>query len=319
MSRPLLLAGLLCAAASGCGEPPPAVLEGEPRGPYRLTLTLPRTAPAPAQETLLELTLTRTATGEPVRDLARVHERLVHSFIVARDFSSFAHIHHEDFAPRTVADEAAGRFRFPYRFPKAGGYRLVSEYVHRDRAWRQQFEFTIGDVADAAPPAPAQTTTAHSGRYVATLATSPAPPVAGHEAELVVTLARDGEPVTDLALHLGAEVHAALWRTDGAHFGHTHSYTPAMAALMETMRGHAAGGHDAGQMLAEMASLPSELVYPGPRVPVRHTFPAEGVYHVFMELAPRGEPHVFHFVVEVRDEGEHPAAALHSIVSPTAP
>jgi len=314
---PALLGAALLGLA-GCGEPAPAPLEGSPAGPYRLTLTLDPPLPQPGTDTLLNFELTQRANAEPVRDLQIVHERALHTFIVARDFSSFAHLHHEDFGPIDEVDRNAGRQRFAYRFPAAGDYRIVSEFTHRDRSWSKRFDLRVGD---AAPPTPRPVDLARTrriGRYEARLAVSPAQPVAGHEAELVLELHRDGTPVTDLALWLGAEAHVAVWRSDGEQFGHAHSYTPDMARMMAAMQGHRMDAAHSAAMMLKMMSAPPRLVYPGPVIPVRHVFPTQGRYHVFMQCAPGGESLVVPFTVEVLPDDGTADTTMRTIVDASA-
>ena len=274
----------------------------------------------PGEATQLAFQVTRTQDGVPVGDLQRVHERYLHTFIVARDFSSFAHIHHEDFATLADADRAAGRFQFDYRFPQAGVYRIVSEFTHRDRSWTKQFDFPVGHPG-ATPPVEIDPAREQSvGEYRARLAVSPAQPVAGHEAELVFELSRNGQPVRDLQLLLGAETHVAIWKLDGTQFGHTHSYTPRMAEMMARMAGHQMSAEHSAAMMLQMMSLPQELVYPGPRVPARHTFPEAGNYVLFAQFAPGGQPLHFRFLLHVAEAVAGEPTALETIVPlPTDP
>lgn len=271
--------------------------EGTPPGPYRLTLGFEPAMPLPDAPTQLTFRLTNAASQAAVQDLQIVHERALHTFIIARDFSSFAHLHHDDFAPLTADDIAQGLFTFPYTFPKVGHYRIVNEFTHRDRTWTKQFDFTVGAAAAASPVKIDLRREQVVEGYHAALSLSPPEAIAGYETELVLMLARDGQPVTDLELLLGAEVHVALWRSDGEHFGHTHSYTPQMAAMMREMAEHA-GQHSAAMML-KMMSAPAKLVYPGPRIPIRYTFPTPGVYQLFLQCAPGGASKVFPFMLEV--------------------
>lgn len=294
----LLMAGGLLLA--GCDQREAAgIREGEPPGPYRLTLEISPPVPVPGQTSELVFKLTEADSGAPVLDLQIVHERALHTFIVASDFGSFAHLHQEDLAPRPAADEAGGVFRFPYVFPVAGTYRILNEFTHRDRSWVKHFEIRTQG-APAGPPseaAPKLSRTVTVDDFEARLSSSPALPVAGHEVELVLELTRAGQPVQNLELLLGAEVHVAVWRLDGAHFAHTHSYTPEMAAMMRDMAAHP-GSHSAAMMI-EMMSRPAKLVYPGPVIPIRHTFPEPGIYQLFLQCAPGGEARVFPFKVEV--------------------
>ena len=106
MHRAVALAYLLITLLSGCTDSNDTthghsdsrgVLTGRPGGPYQLTLTLDPPVPRAGADTSLSFRLTKARSGLPVADLQVAHERLIHNFIVAHDFSSFAHIHHEDF------------------------------------------------------------------------------------------------------------------------------------------------------------------------------------------------------------------------------
>lgn len=305
---------LLVLLFAGCGEQAVPEMEGEPPGPYRLSLALQPPHPSPGAETTLRFMLTRASDGAPVTDLAVVHERLLHTFIVAEDFSSFAHLHHEDFTPLTADDRARATLHFPYRFPAAGRYRIVSEFVHRDRSWSKHFELRIGATTAVRAPRVDLSRAREIDGYQARLATSPARPVAGHEAEFVLSLSRGGLPVTDLALLLGAEVHVAAWRIDGEHFGHTHSYTRTMAEAMAAMAGHRMDGAHSAAMMLELMSAPARLEYPGPRVPFRHVFPAPGIYQLFVQCAPGGKELVLPFMVEVLADDGRQDTTLESMV-----
>lgn len=308
------LGALACFILSltACGERQATELEGVPAGPYRLTLRFDPAPPMPARETRLTFELTRTTSRAPVRDLQTIHERVLHTFIVARDFSSFAHLHHEDFSALNDPTRQAAKFTFPYAFPRAGEYRVVSEFTHRDRTWIKQFDFSVGEPVGESVPRVDLARARTVGTYAATLVVAPPQPVAGYETELVLDLARGGKPVDDLQLLLGAEVHVALWRLDGAHFGHTHSFTPHMAAMMREMAGH--GGEHSAAMMLKMMAAPAELVYPGPRIPIRFTFPAPGVYQLFLQCAPGGEVQVFPFMLEVETYREGMQTTFDTIV-----
>lgn len=320
----VMLAAVVLAALAACdgAREAPGILVGRPAGPYRMTLSLFPASPLPGEPTQLTWRLVHAADGTPVTGLQVAHERLLHNFIVALDFSAFAHIHHEDFRAPTPAELARGEFTLPYTFPRAGHYRVVSDFTHRDRNWVKQFDVDVGEAVPAAPPAADFSPSREVDGYRATLATSPATPVAGHETELVVTLDRDGAPVTDLALHLGSEAHVAVLREDGADFGHTHSYTPRVAAMIAAMHDRALDADTRARTMAEMmvklACMKAELVFRGPRVPVHYVFPAPGVYHLFFELAPGGTPRVFHFALRVAEYHEGADTRVESMVAPAS-
>ena len=86
--------------------------------------------------------------------------------------------------------------------------------------------------------------------------------------------------------------------------------------LFRSMAGHKMSAGHSAAMVLQMMSLPPELVYPGPRVPVRHTFPEAGDYVLFAQFAPGGAPIHFRFLVRVAEAGPEVAPALQSIVQP---
>ena len=294
---------LLVQACSETAPPPASALEGQPGGPYRMTLALDPPHPAAGEETRLTWHLTHTSDGTPVDALQVLHQRVVHNFIVNLDFSSFAHIHHEDFRTVSTEDLKHARFTLPYRFPSTGRYRVVSDFTHRNRNWIKQFDVVVGTPSASTTPVADFTRMRRVGDTLGSLSSSPPIPIAGYESELVLILTRDGRPVTDLALILGSEVHVALWREDGRHFGHTHSYTPHMASMLRAMHDTAKDDLSRGRMMADMMvmmmSMPPELVFHGPQIPVHYVFPEPGVYHLFLQCAPGGKPRVFHFALKV--------------------
>jgi len=293
------LVAVAVALAAGCRpDGAGAVLVGRPAGPYRATLRLEPERPRPGEPSTLSLAIEDAQTSKPVTDLQVVHERRVHSFLVSRDFRHFAHTHHEDFAPLLPEDLASATFRYPHVFPFAGRYQLVIEFTHRDRTWMKTFDFVVGEKAASAPLRLAPRREAKSGGYRFSLSVEPDPPVAGKETRLLCRIETGaGEPVTDLAMVLGSEVHLATWRSDGTQFGHTHAWTPEMAAMMESMR---AMGHDtAAAMGSMMSAMPAVQHFHGPEVLLRHVFPESGDYAVFLDLAPGGHRTVADFVLRV--------------------
>ena len=303
-----ILTVLLVVAVEGCAKHEDGVLEGQPGGPYRLSLTLEPPQPEAGVDTILNFQLAYAQSGQPVQDLQIAHERLIHNFIVNLDFSSFAHIHHEDFYPVSERDRAAATLRFPYRFPTVGRYRVVSEFAHRNRSWTKRFDITVGNPKATADRPLDTARTRQVGAYTASLRVSPETPVAGFETELVLVIERNGSPVNNLGLFLGSELHGAAWRDDGRYFGHVHSYTPKVAAILELAKERggdpATRGARVQEMLVQLMCLQSELVFPGPEVPMRYVFPEPGRYHLFLQAAPGGKPKVFRFALDVATVGD---------------
>ena len=300
----------------GCQRKTEQALVGQPDGPYRLALSLSPPQPHVGQETSLTYRITDVKTRQPLRDLQVLHERALHTFIVSRDFQTFTHTHHEDFFPLTAQDLAEATFHYPHVFPAAGEYLIAGEFTYKDRSWTKQFTIMVaGEVAQGRPETDLRRKKKF-GSYQVSLTTSPDPPVAGHDAELVIHLMRDGMPVTDLGLYLGTEVHMAAWRLDGEHFGHQHTYTPEMAAMMAMMRDHTSDPDHMAKMMVQMMSGPTQQVYIGPELTVHHVFPTPGIYVLFFECAPGGTPLVADFMVEVAEYSEGADTTVHSIVAP---
>ena len=313
----------------GCDQTAQTSLVGAPSGPYQLALRLEPATLLVGQETQLSFRLTDSASHQPLSDLQILHERALHTFIVSKDFRVFAHTHHEDFFPLTDEDLAAATFRFPYTFPQIGEYMVVSEFTHKDRSWTKHFSLMVGEAEQGMGTAEAEQkpTLAQLARkkpfgpYQVELRSSPDPPVVGHRVEFVCVFTKDGEPVTDLGLYLGTEVHMATWRLDGEHFGHQHTYTPEMAAIMNMMQGHAEHPDSMKEMKARMDALMVQLMssepkqtYPGPAIPVQHVFPTPGLYKVFFEVAPGGQRLVADFIVRVAEYEEGADTTVRSIV-----
>lgn len=314
----LAVAACLALLLAGCGEGAAPSREGRGGGPYRMTLATAPAAPQAGQPAELTWQLTYASSGAPLHDLQVMHERVIHNFIVKRDFTSFVHIHHEDFRALSDDDLARATFTLPYTFPSTGQYRVVSEFAHGDRSWSKHFDVDVGGAPVPAPPPANLARVRQIGPYTATLHVSPDPVVAGYESELVIEIARDGVPVTDLALRLGAEVHLAIWREDGSAFGHTHSYTPRMASLVESMHDRTLDDFTRARRLADLMvklmCMPAELVYRGPRVPLRYVFPEPGTYRLFFETAPGGTEQVFDFALEVKPYADGMNTSLDSML-----
>ncbi len=306
--------GLLLHGLSGCWSGGDTRLVARPPGPYQLTLDLGSTLPQAGQETTLTFHLTHTKTQRPVSDLQILHERALHTFIVNRDLSTFAHTHHEDYSALTDHDLQRARFHFPYTFPKAGQYLIVNEFTHKERSWTKHFTVTVRGESGP-PPEPDFRREKQFGAYRVALRTSPSPPIAGHEVEIVCHLtSAEGVPVKNLGLYLGTEVHMASWRLDGEHFGHQHTYTSEMARFMRGRRDHSMSSDQMARLMVQLMSRPAKQEYFGPDVPLHHVFPTAGVYKVFLELAPNGEYLLVDFLVTVAEYTDGADTTIHSVL-----
>ena len=74
-------------------------------------------------DALLDFDIVNPRTLKPVRDFDVVHEKLYHIFVVSQDLKFFLHTH-----PERQGDE---NFHLGLKFPKAGMYRVLSDFYPR--------------------------------------------------------------------------------------------------------------------------------------------------------------------------------------------
>jgi hypothetical protein len=149
--------------------------------------------------------------GTPVTDYDVEHDKELHLIAVRRDLTGFQHVHPvmgADGTWTTDLDLTPGQWRLFADFKATGTDAL-----------------TLGtdlSVAGSYEPAPAASTdvrTATIDDYTVTLAGDL---TAGRDAELTLTVARDGKPVTDLQPYLGAYGHLVALRDGDLAYLHVH-------------------------------------------------------------------------------------------------
>jgi hypothetical protein len=150
--------------------------------------------------------------GAPVTGYTRSHDKDLHLIVVRRDLSGFQHVH-----PTLGAD---GIWSIPLAVPTAGQYRVFADF----RPAGHDEELTLG--ADIPAPGdfqpktlPAAAPTATVDGYTVTLAGNLVP---GASAELSLSVAKDGKPVTDLQPYLGAYGHLVALRAGDLAYLHVH-------------------------------------------------------------------------------------------------
>lgn len=155
-----------------------------------------------------------TSDGRPLTRYEESHEEELHLIAVRRDVSGFQHVH-----PARAAD---GTWSVPLDLT-AGTWRLFADFVPAAGAAAGQ-TLTLGtdvQVAGAYAPqaAAAPTRSAVVDGYEVTL---DGDLVAGTEADLTLTVSRDGRPVTDLEPYLGAYGHLVALRVGDLAYLHVH-------------------------------------------------------------------------------------------------
>jgi hypothetical protein len=201
--------------------------------------------------------------GRPVTAYDEQHERDLHLVVVRRDLTGFQHVH-----PRldvstgqwsTRVDLVPGAWRLLADFWPTGGEPLV---LGADL-------LVPGDFTPE--PMGADRLSAEVDGYDVTLGGSLE---AGEETVLTATVARDGEPVTDLQPYLGAYGHLVSLRDGDVGYLHVH---------------------------------PDDDTGPGPEISFHTEFPTAGRYRLFLDFRHGGSVHTATFTVRVEGTpgGDH--------------
>jgi hypothetical protein len=186
--------------------------------------------------------------GEPVTAYGIEHEKRLHLIAVRRDFTGFQHVHPEmspDGTWSTALDLSAGQWRLFADFKATGADALT---LGADLA--------VAGSSRPVPPA-GQTRTAEVDGYTVTLDGDLA---AGAEAELTLSVERNGSPVTDLQPYLGAYGHLVALRSGDLAYLHVHPD----------------GTPEDG------------VTRPGPDVVFYAEVPSEGSYHLYLDFKHQG-------------------------------
>jgi Cu+-exporting ATPase len=230
----------------------------------------------PDQPTTLTFDLLDIQSGQPVQTLAVEHEAPFHLVVVNSNLTTFAHLH-----PQPTG--APGQYAVPYTFPTVGDYRLYAEFAvagHGDETHR--FNLRAGDTASSAAPLVVNLGPQTDGALTATRQ-----PVgrarAGQPAGFTVQVVENGgQQVTDLAPYLGAASHVVVLDAQARNFAHVHAVAGDMPPTgMETMD----------------QAPPARF---GPTLAFSHTFPAPGLYKVWVQFARAGQVHTVAWVVPVQ-------------------
>jgi hypothetical protein len=148
--------------------------------------------------------------GDPVTRYDESHDEDLHLIAVRRDLSGFQHVH-----PDLDAD---GTWHVPLAL-NPGQWRLFADFVPSGHAG-----LTLGtDLAVAGEyvpePPPEPYRTAEVDGYTVSLDGELVP---GSESELILTVTRDGRPVTDLQPYLAAYGHLVVLRDGDLAYLHVH-------------------------------------------------------------------------------------------------
>jgi hypothetical protein len=150
--------------------------------------------------------------GRPVTAYETSHEKDLHLIVVRTDGSGFRHVH-----PATSGD---GTWSIPWRWVRAGSYRMYADFVPAATGEEVTLTHTL-EVAGPVGPArervesDAATVDGFTVRTEGEVA-------AGEESTLAFTVTRDGTPVTTLEPYLGAYGHLVALREGDLAYLHVH-------------------------------------------------------------------------------------------------
>jgi P-type Cu+ transporter len=233
--------------------------------------------PRPDRPVALSYTVRDAGSGEAITDLPLDHERPMHTILTSADLEDFAHIH-----PRARQD---GSYRVETTPPRAGTYRLYTEFVQDGEKILDRRQISVGAANDGG----ARLTPDLSPKKIEDTTVSLDAPETirtGEPVHLDFELTRDGEPVTDLAPYLGAAAHVAIVSEEGSAFAHGHGEARGEARSAEEAA-HGKGAH----------GVPDSF---GPGVRADHTFGSPGLYKLWAQFESDGRVISAPFVVEVR-------------------
>ena len=184
------------------------------------------------------------------------HEKELHLIVASKDSTGFHHVH-----PERAAD-GSWSVMLPALVP--GPYRAFADFVVADGP-----DLTLGvDLSVTgsyqAQPLPPVARSQTVDDYTVTLSGNA---VAGRESEIILSVNRGGQPVTDLQPYLGALGHLVALRTNDLAYLHVHP-------LQE--------GHGPG----------------GPEVKFMVNIPSEGTYRLFFDFSHAGTVRNAAFTIE---------------------
>lgn len=231
------------------------------------TLDLHTDTAQPGKGRLVEFTVTGPD-GEPVTDYEEEHEKELHLIAVRRDFTGFQHVH-----PRR---DRQGIWSVPLDL-RPGQWRLFADFTPAgSEGLTLGADLQVPGNVDTAPETP-ETRTAQVDDYTVTLAGTLTP---GADAELTLSVSKDGEPVTDLQPYLGAYGHLVALREGDLAYLHVHPD----------------GAPGDGR------------TEPGPEVVFYAAVPSDGGYHLYLDFKHNGVVRTAAFNLATSDQADETAS-----------
>jgi hypothetical protein len=195
--------------------------------------------------------------GRPVTGFTPTHDKKLHFIVARRDLSGFQHLH-----PVQVG---GGVWSVPLTLPAAGVYRAFADFQPEGVEEPLTLGMDLFAPGDFGPePLPKVSRTATVDGYTVTLAGELA---AGRSNQLVLTVRKDGRPVTDLQPYLAAYGHLVALRAGDLAYLHVHP------------DGEPGDGKTT----------------PGPNVVFHVEVPSPGAYRLYLDFQHQGRVHTAEF------------------------
>ena len=180
---------------------------------YHLDLTTTPRALKVGSPVRLEFAVHDPYKDRQVTNFQLVHEKLYHMYVVSQDMQFFLHDH-----PVYQPD---GSFQYNIQFPKAGMYRILSDF-YPDGATPQLIAKTV--IVPGAPPPPLELSKDYSTKQAENMQvqfwTDPPQPIAGFTTQVYFKLS----PAEGFEKWLGAWGHMLVASDDLIDMIHTHPF-----------------------------------------------------------------------------------------------
>jgi methionine-rich copper-binding protein CopC len=197
-------------------------------------------------------------------------EKLLHTVIVSKDETVYAHIHADDDRPLTQEEKDTSTFHLRYTFPKSGEYLVMVDYAHGTKLASQQFTVQVGGGNPQSSARQYPLTQDIDGYHVVV---DYFQPFAGEVATFRYTITKDGQPI-EMVPYLSAAMHIAAVKNDFSWHYHAHGevHPPGTALPPIIVKD--------GQVLHSMAMMvvPDTFALP---IEAHLIFPSAGLYTVW--------------------------------------
>ena len=202
--------------------------------------------------------------GEILKNYEIAHEKIMHFIVVRKDLRNFQHLH-PDF------NQATGEFTVDITLPTEGRYRLFPDFTPAEDNSQKlpatvYHDIGVGDVSKykSQPVTPDTQVKKTVDSYLVTH-NLPSNLTKRQEVSYSLTIERNGEPITDLQVYLGALGHSVILKEETLDFIHTHA--------------------------SETGT--------GPKIEFTTTFPESGIYKIFTQFQHQNKVITTDYVIRV--------------------